>query len=345
MTSSLDLFRNVFLHRNNGRPPVWLMRQAGRYLAEYRALRARHAFLEMCESPDLAVEVSLLPVEAFDVDAVIVFSDILIPLRAMGAPLDFGEEGPVFREPVRDDAALDRLGDLDPATGTPAILETIRRVAERVGGEKAVLGFAGAPFTLASYLIEGRVGSRGVDTLMRTLYGKPDFLRRLLERLASMTADYLEAQLDAGATAVQLFDTWAGRLGANEYREFALPYHRQVFERLSSRFPDARTILFVRDGAHLVEAMAESGARGLSLDWRVSLKAARAAVGDDIVLQGNLDPAALFAPAEDVRARVRAILEDRRGDPAFIFNLGHGVTPETPVESVRALVETVKSFG
>jgi uroporphyrinogen decarboxylase len=337
------LFLAALRGENRGRAPVWLMRQAGRYLAEYRALRERHAFKEMCQNPDLAVEVSLLPHRLLDVDAVIVFYDILIPVEGMGAPLVYTEEGPAFTEPVRDARALERLRPLEPERHTASILAAIRRLRGELGERKPVIGFAGAPFTLASYLVEGKPGA-GAGAVKRLLFEDPGLLHRLLERLAEMSIAYLRAQVEAGAHAVQLFDTWAGELAGPEYREFALPYQRRVFEALRAAPPPVPAILFVRGGAHLVEEMAASGADALSLDWRASLRAARERLGPRPALQGNLDPAALFAAPERVRERARAILEDRRGDRAFIFNLGHGVLPGTPVESVRALIEAVKSF-
>ena len=338
------LFRSALVARNESRPPVWLMRQAGRYLPEYRALRERHSFKEMCDRPELALEVSLLPHRLLDVDAIIVFYDILIPLEKMGAPLHYGETGPVFTEPLRDAQALARLRPLNPAEDCPALLDTIRALRSEVGDRKAVLGFGGAPFTLASYLVEGKLG-QGVERIRRLLHEEPAILHTLLEKLADMTAVYLAAQVEAGADAVQLFDTWAGHLSRDEYREFVQPYHQKIFDALGPRGQrPAPAILFVRDATHLIDVMAESSADALSVEWRVELARAREIVGPNMPLQGNLDPTALFAPEKAVRQRVQRILEDRRGDSAYIFNLGHGVLPGTPVENVRALVETVRSF-
>src|SRR5262245_29924389 len=217
--------------RNAGRPAVWIMRQAGRYLKEYRDLRAQHPFRELCEDPRLAFEVSLLPHRILDIDAVIVFYDILIPLERMGAPLEFTDDGPVFKQPVRAERDLDGLRPLSPTAHTRAILDTIGRLRDHLSGRKPVLGFAGGPFTLASYLVEGDLG-KGAEGIRRAVHEKPAFVRRLLERLAEATRLYLAAQLEAGADAVQLFDTWAGLLGPEEYREFALPYQRIVLEGL-----------------------------------------------------------------------------------------------------------------
>ena len=325
---------------NQGRPPVWIMRQAGRYLREYRELRSRHSFKELCESPALAAEVSLQPHRILNVDAVIVFYDILIPLERMGAPLEFTDSGPVFHKPLRAEADLDSLEDLDPAVHTPAILETIGRLKKTLGDSKPVLGFCGAPFTLAAYLIEGELGKSG-DGIRRALNRMPAFVHRLLGTLATAMARYLDAQAGAGAEVVQLFDTWAGLLSPADYREFALPYQRTVFRGIRAGVPK---ILYLNGGDHVLEEMAASGADVLSLDWRGDLSRARSRLGSGIGLQGNLDPAALFASSEAVRARVRSLLQGRRGDPAYIVNLGHGILPDTPVESVKAMVDEVHRF-
>jgi uroporphyrinogen decarboxylase len=326
--------------RNRGRPAVWIMRQAGRYLPEYRALRAAHPFKELCEDPALATEVSLLPHRILDVDAVIVFYDILIPLERMGAPLEFTEGGPVFTAPLSSERDLQTLRTLEPRRDTPAILETIGRLKRALGGEKPVLGFAGGPFTLAAYLIEGELG-KGGEGIRRAVHRSPEFVHRLLERLADAVQVYLAAQIEAGADLVQLFDTWAGLLGPEEYRRFALPYQKRVLSGLPGGAP---RILYVNGGDHLLEEMAQAGAEVLSLDWRGDLSRARARLGPQLAFQGNLDPAALFAPPETVRERVRALLESRRGDPAYIVNLGHGILPDTPVESARAMVEAVHGY-
>ncbi len=340
----LKEFKHPFLaaasSANNGRPPVWIMRQAGRYLKEYQNLRSRHSFMELCENPDLATQVSLLPHRILNIDAVIVFYDILIPLERMGFPLEFTETGPVFRNPVRTERDLEALRPLDPRNHTPAVLETIGRLKKILGGAKPVLGFSGAPFTLAAYLVEGELG-RGGEGIRRTLYRTPALVHEILEHLSGAVTTYLNSQAEAGADAVQLFDTWAGRLSPAAYREFALPYQRKIFEGLR---PDLPRILYVNGGDHVLEDMASSGATVLSVDWRCDLSRARSRIGSRLALQGNLDPAALFGTPEEVRARVLAMLESRRGDPAYIVNLGHGILPETPVESAKAMVNTVHQF-
>jgi uroporphyrinogen decarboxylase len=339
-----DLFVNALAGCNRAGPPVWLMRQAGRYMPEYRALREKYSIKELWNSVDLAVEVSLQPHEAFDVDALIVFYDILLPLEAMGCPLEYTDTGPVFLEPVRDQQSVDRLHAIDPARDASTLLGALRVLARQFEGRKAVLGFAGAPLTLSSYLVEGRLG-QGVRAVKRMMFESPGLLHDLLDRLTTMTIDYLAAQAETGVTALQLFDSWAGDLAVEEFREFVLPYYRRIFDSLGKRGERAvPVILYIGNASHLLEAMNEAGADALSVDWRVSLADARFRLGDDVTLQGNLDPSALFASPDVVHARVEELLRDRAGDPAYIFNLGHGVLPGTPVESVRALVDTVKAF-
>jgi uroporphyrinogen decarboxylase len=322
------------------------MRQAGRYLPEYRQLRETYSFVEMCTTPDLAVEVSLQPYRRFGFDGVVVFYDILFLAEAMGAPLRFTEEGPEFLRPLRTASDLDGLRDPDlenprPERGLGALRETIRRVRSELPAETAVIGFAGAPFTLAAYLVEGSFRRSG-DRIRRLLHQDPGFVKALLERLTTATADYLVGQVEAGADAVQLFDTWAGLLGVETYREFALPYERAVFDAMAAK--DAPSVLYINGCSHLVEVLRESGASALSVDWRCDLADVRRRVGSDRALQGNLDPAALFQAPGKVKESVRGILEALRGDPGHVFNLGHGILPETPIASVEALCETVRGF-
>jgi uroporphyrinogen decarboxylase len=339
------LFLDACKNRNGDRPPVWLMRQAGRYLPEYRTIRATKSFVEMCTDPDVAVEVSLQPFRRFGMDAVIVFYDILFLPGVMGAPLVFTDEGPRFERPLRTSADFDRLGradltSLDPSKGTGAILESLRRLRREVPREAAVLGFAGAPFTLAAYLVEGRLG-QGVDRMRRFLNEEPRLAHRLLELLAQATGEYLSLQAAAGADALQLFDTWAGLLDRKDYAEFALPYEKIALEAVARA--GKPSILFVNGCTHILEDMAASGASVLSLDWRLPLRTARERVGAGLGLQGNLDPAALFAAPDAVRQRTSSLLDAMSSDPGYVVNLGHGVLPETPPESVEAFVEAVKA--
>jgi uroporphyrinogen decarboxylase len=324
------------------RPPVWLMRQAGRYLPEYRRVREGVSFLEMCRDVERATTVSLQPVELLGVEAAILFSDIFIPVLGLGVDLDF-RPGPVIEAPIRTRDQVKALRLEDPRQTVPYVFEILRRLRSALAKpEIPLLGFAGAPFTLAAYLVEGS-GSRSFSNLKRMLYREPALLRELLDVLTEMTVAYLEAQIEAGAEAVQLFDTWAGLLAPDEYRSWVLPTHQAIARRLDrARAP---LILYVNDGAHVVDSMLESGADVLSLDWRCEMDAAARRVGRRASLQGNLDPCALAAPREEIFARVRRIAEDARPARGLVLNLGHGCLPDTPVEGVRAFVEAAKSLG
>lgn len=322
------------------------MRQAGRYLPEYQEVKRRHTFVEMCTQPELAVEVSLQPLRRFGFDAAIVFYDILFIVEAMGAPLEFQATGPVFHRPLSTLAEVEALRPpdlhgLEPGKSTGAILASLRELRRQVPASTAVLGFAGAPFTLASYLVEGSFGRNG-DRIRRWIHEEPAAAHRLLERLAEATSDYLAAQVEAGATTVQLFDTWAGLLSPQDYREFALPYEKAALAPLAEA--GVPTVLYINGSVHLLDDLLDSGARVVALDWRHDLAAVRQRLGPKVALQGNLDPAVLCASPEVVRRRTQELLEALRGDPAYVFNLGHGIGKDTPVASVEALVETVKSF-
>jgi uroporphyrinogen decarboxylase len=320
------------------------MRQAGRYLPEYKEIRKRHSFAQLCTTPELAVEVSLQPWRRFGFDAVIVFNDILFLAQSMGAPVEFTEGGPVFRRPVIEDRDLDALHEpdlhgLDPRTGTGAILKVLGTLRSELPRSTAVLGFAGGPFTMAGYLLGGAFERSG-ERIRRLIHERPAFFHRLCERLAAATAEYLEAQAAAGADAVQLFDTWAGVLGPEEFREFALPYEKEALKKAAES--GTPTILYVNGGSQVLEDMRSSGAAVLSLDWREPLDRARSRLGPELSLQGNLDPTVLFATPEEVLRLTRSMLESLSGDPAYIVNLGHGILPETPISSVEAFVQAVK---
>jgi uroporphyrinogen decarboxylase len=312
------------------RAPVWMMRQAGRYLPEYRALRAKRDFMTLCKTPDLAVEVSLQPYDILGVDAVIMFSDILVPVEAMGMKLDIVEsKGPVLDDPIRTDEQVEKLIIPDPI--------------EHLNGEAPVIGFAGAPFTLASYMVEGG-GSRNYAEIKRMMYCEPETVHNLLDRLADTIILYLNAQIEAGAQVVQLFDTWAGELSTADYEEFALPYQQKVFESIH-RGPGGMTIpaiLYINGCSHILEKMVESGANALSIDWRIDLAEARRRVGAKVALQGNLDPCELLGTPETITQSVREILK-KGGADGHIMNLGHGILPMTPVENARAFVEAAKA--
>ena len=323
------------------RPPVWLMRQAGRYLPEYRQVREGVTFLEMCRDVERAVTVSLQPIDLVGSEAVIMFQDIFTPIPAMGVDVDFAP-GPIVADPIRNARQVANLTVPDPNASVPFVFEILRELRARTAAAHIpVLGFAGAPFTLAAYLIEGG-GSRHFEKTKQLLYQEPEVLRGLLDTLAEMTIGYLNAQIKAGAQAVQLFDTWAGLLGRAEYRDWVLPYHRQVIEGVDREA--APFILYVNDGAHVVDEMVEAGPDVISLDWRVDLSEVARRHGAAVSLQGNLDPLALSAPPETVMDKVRRMVEEAAPARGHIVNLGHGCLPSTPVEGVQAFTEAVRSL-
>jgi uroporphyrinogen decarboxylase len=316
------------------RVPVWIMRQAGRYLPEYRAIRKEHKFLEVCKTPDLAVEVSLQPYRILNVDAVIVFSDIMIPAGAMGLHVELPDAGPVIATPIRTQAQVESLADFDPELETGFLMEAIRRLVRELGPTVPVLGFAGAPWTLACYMVEGH-GKDGFPTAKAILYSNPELFRALLEKIAHATAGYLRAQIAAGAAAVQLFDTWVGELTLEQYREFALPATQLLIEELNAG--DTPVILYTKASNHLLSAAAETGANVISVDWRADLGKLRQQLGARVALQGNADPCVLLGPVEGVENAARECVK-RTGGLGHILNLGHGILQQTPVENARAFV-------
>lgn len=336
--------RELFLRAADCQPvprvPVWMMRQAGRYLPEYRAIRQKHSFLEVCKTPELTAEVSLQPFRIVGVDAVIVFCDILIPAEAMGMPLDIGDGGPVLAEPIRDAAAIARLRDFDPEQETRYLCDALRLIRRELGPDVPLLGFAAAPWTLACYMIEGR-SKDGFPTAKQMLFAEPAALRNLLDVIARNTARYLQAQLDAGATAVQLFDTWGGELARAEYETVALPAVQQVIREVKKK--NAPIIFYSRGTSHLLPLLARTGADVLSVDWRVDLADARRTFGSGIALQGNVDPCVLLGSPDAIRTAVRQAIE-KTGGAGHILNLGHGILPNTPVENAQLFVKTAQEF-
>jgi uroporphyrinogen decarboxylase len=323
-----------------------MMRQAGRYLPQYREVRGRTTFLGLCKSPDLACEVTMQPIDELGMDAAILFSDILIPLEAMGLPLEFTEEGPVLPQPVRDAAAAKKLRVPDPEDTMPFVPEAVRRIRKALAGRVPLIGFAGAPFTLASYAVEGR-GSKNFTVTKKLLYSDPEAAHALLGKIGSTVVRYLEAQVAAGAEALQLFDTWAGVLSPRDFDEFALRYVRAVIAELraSRVLGGVPIIYFVNGAAPYLEQIRGVGADVVGLDWKMDLAWARGRLGADVAVQGNLDPAALFLPPLQIEERVREVLRQAGSLPGHIFNLGHGVFPETPVEHVRCMIDAVKKYG
>jgi uroporphyrinogen decarboxylase len=338
-----DTFLRALRREPTAYTPIWLMRQAGRYLPEYQATRAKAgSFLALAKNPELAAEVTVQPLERFPLDAAIVFSDILTIPDAMGLGLTFGEgEGPRFSSPLRDEDAIRSLEapDLSKLRYVfDAVKASKRALADRV----PLIGFSGSPFTLACYMVEGG-GSDDWRTLKALLHARPDLLHRILEVNASAVTEYLKAQVDAGADAVMIFDTWGGSLAHSQYEPFSLAYSRKVIAALSGgKVP---VILFTKGGGPWLPAIAASGAHAIGLDWTVDARAARNIAGAGVALQGNLDPAALFAPPDRVRAAAREVIDAFGIAPGHIFNLGHGILTRTPVDSVAALVDEVRAYS
>ncbi len=322
------------------RPPVWLMRQAGRYLPSYQKVREQYTFHEMCNQAGVAADVSLQPFDQFNMDAIIVFNDILIPFQHMGLTVEFTDKGPAVMPPVRskEDAAKITEARFD---STPDVYNSIAEIRNRAGEDAPVLGFAGAPFTMASYMVEG-VLSKNMQYVKTMLYAEPGLLHSLLETITNTVIDYLRVQIQAGAAAVQIFDSWAGTLSLDDYRAFALPYQQKIISTIQAE--GTPVILYVNGSTPVLREMKESGASVLSVDWRLDLALVREIVGDEVTLQGNLDPTALFAPPDVVIKKTQDILDKQTCKTGLIFNLGHGILPGTPVESVKALVETVQAY-
>lgn len=322
--------------------PVWIMRQAGRYLPEYQQIRRKHSFLSMCKTPELAAAVTLQPVERLGVDAAILFSDILIPVEAMGIPLEFQEgRGPVLG---RDIALADvaSLAVPDPEEKVPFVMEAIRILRGALEGKVPLIGFSGAPFTLCSYIAEGGT-SRSFTRLKTLMYQAPGLYRALMRKITETVVRYLNAQIAAGAQAVQIFDTWAGILTPADYEEYALPYTREVVERLNRR--GVPVIHYANDCATILHLIATLPVDVIAVDWRISLDTAAAIAGNGFALQGNMDPTMLFHPPEKIDDCVRDVLARGQKAAAHIFNLGHGILPETNPEHAIAMVEAVHRFG
>jgi uroporphyrinogen decarboxylase len=317
------------------RVPVWIMRQAGRYLPEYQAVRAKHSFLQICKTPQVAAEVSIQPFRTIGVDAIIVFSDILIVAEAMGMPLDVPDSGPVLSNPLHGLGAVRGLREFDPEQETKFVGDAIRAIRREVGPDVPIIGFAAAPWTLACYMIEGR--TRGdISRAKQMVRDEPAMVRELLRKIAHSTAAYVKAQIAAGATAIQLFDTWAGELDAEQYRTFELPVTRSIFTAIEGK--GVPRILFAKGSSRHLDSLADTGADVLSIDWNADLAEARRELDSRVALQGNVDPTILLGPIERIRAAARKAVE-KTGGVGHILNLGHGILPNTPVENAKAFVE------
>jgi uroporphyrinogen decarboxylase len=318
--------------------PIWLMRQAGRYMREYREVREKTTFLELCKNPALAAEVTVTAVERLGVDAAIIFADILLILEPLGLELEFAKgEGPVIHNPVRKPSDVDRLLELQDPNTLEFVYEAIRQTRAALKPHIPLIGFSGAPFTLASYMIEGG-GSKNYLHTKRLMYDDAGAWHAMMSLISRALVKYLNAQIAAGAQAVQLFDSWVGCLSPDDYREFVLPHSRSVIQNVT---PGVPVIHFGTGTAALLELMREAGGAVIGLDWRVRLDEGWRRVGHDVAVMGNLDPIALFARRDVLRAQAKKILDQAEGRPGHIFNLGHGILPQTPVENVIALVEMV----
>ncbi len=318
--------------------PIWLMRQAGRYMPEYREVRAKVSFLELCKDPGLATEVTVTAAERLGVDAAILFADILLILEPLGLDLEFAKgEGPVIHNPIRQAADVDRIQRMPDAAPLSYVMEAVASIRSALRPSTPLIGFAGAPFTLACYAIEGG-GSRHYEKAKAFMYADPGAWDELMSILVDATAVYLNAQATAGAQVLQLFDSWVGTLGPDDYRRYVQPHMRRLFDSLD---PSVPSIHFGTDTSTLLELQRDAGGQVIGLDWRVDLGAAWDRLGPSVAVQGNLDPAVLFGPIEEVERRARRILDRAAGRPGHIFNLGHGIMPQTPVDHVLRLVDYV----
>ena len=322
--------------------PVWFMRQAGRYMPEYRAIREKYSLLEICHQPEMAAEVTLQPVRRLGVDAAILFADILLPLIPLGLGLEFATgEGPVVGKPVRTLKDVQKLKPVDAETDLAYVMEAIRMLRGELNGIP-LIGFCGAPFTVASYIIEGG-SSREFLKTKTMMYSAPEVFHALMERLSAVLSDYLLAQIRAGAQAVQVFDSWVGALSPDDYETFVLPYSQKVLE--AAKAENIPVIHFGTNTTTLLSLMKRAGGDVIGLDWRIPLDDGWALLGEDVAVQGNLDPALLFAPLSEIKARVHDILHRAGGRPGHIFNLGHGILQNTPVDNVKAVVDMVHEYS
>lgn len=322
--------------------PVWMMRQAGRYLPEYREIRAKHTFLEMCKTPELAAEITIQPLRRYEIDAAIIFADILLPLEPMGIGLEFAKgEGPVIHNPVRTMADVKNLKPIDAAKQIAYLMQAIKLVLKELHGMVPLIGFSGAPFTLASYIIEGG-GSKNYEYAKTMMFTDPKVWHKLMEHLTGVIINYLNAQIDAGVQVVQLFDSWVGTLGPSDYREFVLPHQKMVIAGINKSVP---LIHFANGAGHLLEMVAEAGGDVIGLDWRCNLDDAWKRVGYDKGVQGNLDPLTLFGTKEFIRKRTKDILDAAGSRNGHIMNLGHGILQQTPLENAAEFINATHELG
>jgi uroporphyrinogen decarboxylase len=335
-----DKFLAALTGTNQGTPPIWLMRQAGRYMPEYRAIRARHSFLEMCHNPELIAEVTQLPIRAFNMDAAILFSDILVTAEAFDVGLSFEEnKGPVIARPLHNGKDVDHLKDVLAEEKLNYVAQGIKLVRQDL--EIPLIGFAGAPFTLASYMIEGG-SSRDLKKTKQWLLSHPESFKKLLDKILKLTVSYVNLQIDAGVNAIQIFDSCADHLSWNQFIEFSLPSLKVLVDTAKKR--NIPIILFNKNSSVLAPLLVQAAPDAISLDWHCNLADMRKTIPFHIAMQGNLDPDILYAPSYKIEQEVRHILSNMHGDPAFIFNLGHGIKPDTPYDSVKILVDAVRNI-
>lgn len=338
-----DIFLRACRREQVEYTPVWLMRQAGRYMADYMKIRSRYSFLEMCKNPEIAAEVTLQPVDKLGVDAAIIFADILLPLEGMNFKLEFSQgEGPLIDNPVRSGKDIERIRVLPQEEITPYVMEAIRLARKELAGKVPIIGFAAAPFTLASYLIEGS-SSRDFINCKKMMWGGEDHWHQLMSKVSRVTLNYLQAQIKAGAQAVQLFDSWVGTLNREDYQKYVMPYSQMVLDGLKeSKVP---VIHFANQGSAFLELVKEAGGDIIGIDWRINLDEAWFRIGYDRGIQGNIDPAMLFAPRPVMEEKIKDILKRAGNRPGHIFNLGHGIHKESKVEDVIALVDAVHEYS
>ncbi len=343
-----DIFIKSLLKKPIDRTPVWMMRQAGRYLPEYRKIRAKAgSFLDLCTNPELACEVTLQPLERFDFDAAILFSDILTIPDAMGLGLYFNEgEGPRFKSPVRTENDIKRLSIPDPDLELRYVVDAVALIRKNLEGKVPLIGFSGSPWTLATYMVEGG-SSKSFQKVKGLMYEQPILMHQMLDKLAQSVALYLNAQIQAGAQAVMVFDTWGGVLSSEDYIEFSLNYAKQLRSLLktNSNGQEIPTIFFTKGGGLWLEEMADAGFNALGLDWQTDIAKARERVGKKVALQGNMDPISLYAEPEKIRQKVNTILQKYGQGSGHVFNLGHGILPDVNPEHVKAMVDAVHEFS
>ena len=337
-----DAFLKACRREAAGYTPVWLMRQAGRYMKEYMAIKTRYSFLEMCRNPEIACEVTMQPIKAFDMDAAIIFADILLPLPGMGINLEFAKgDGPVIHNPVRTKKDIEAIRVINPEEDVPYLLKAIKLAKKELNDRIPLIGFSGAPFTLASYLIEGG-GSRNYVHTKSLMYNEPELWHKLMAKITDVITVYLKAQVASGVDVVQVFDSWAGCLSPGDYREFVLPYTKKVVQSVRDSVP---VINFSTNTGTYLDVVRQAGGDVIGIDWKVRLDTAWKTIGYEFAIQGNIDPTILFAPRVEIRKRVKEILDMAGGRPGHIFNLGHGIIVGTPVDNVRALVDAVHELS